>query len=83
MNGAIANFQTPKEQNEAERRYYQSLTPAQRLDILLDLLNFHDARLDPEETRFRLVYQIRNMTTGRIIRSGGSPNQFRRPPTEA
>lgn len=79
MELVVRKFASHEEQDEADRQYYQSLTPAQRLDILLDLINTHDTGLDPAETRFRLVWLIRDMKTGRIIRSGGSPKQFRRP----
>ncbi len=56
MEKVVKKFRSHRESEAAERAYYRSLTPQQRLDILLDLI----AQGQPDETEqgFARVYRI-------------------------
>lgn len=64
MNGMdkfVRRFSSFAESDEVDRQYYLSLTPAQRLDILLEL-NARYAKQWPEsEQRLARVYRIRKL----------------------
>ena len=49
-------FRNFKEAEEADRDFYRSLTPAERLEIWLELCRFD--RLDEPEHRLQRVYRI-------------------------
>ena len=49
-------FRSFAESEQAEREYYRSLTPAQRMDILLDLI--HQWQGDEAAKGFERVYRI-------------------------
>lgn len=44
--------------DEAERAYYASLTPAQRLDILLDIILRYRESLGETASRFERVHRV-------------------------
>ena len=43
---------------KAEREYYRRLTPAQRLEILLELIDRHRDKSDASSERLERVYRI-------------------------
>ena len=56
MEKVVAVFNSFAESDEADKKYYHSLTPEQRVDILLDLIQ----RGQPDETpaRFERVCRV-------------------------
>jgi hypothetical protein len=62
MQQTVRVFHSFADSEKAEREYYASLSPEQRLDILLDLI----ARLHPHETEQRLerVYRVIKLGEG-------------------
>jgi hypothetical protein len=55
MENPVQIFKSFEEAVEAERKYYQSLTPAQRVQILLLLRNLHHPHNDG---RLKRVYRV-------------------------
>jgi hypothetical protein len=56
MQRVVKKFESWKRSEEADRAYYRSLTPEQRLDILLDLIaRYRDGLEDEDETAQRLA----------------------------
>jgi len=49
-------FRSFDESEQANKRYYLSLSPEQRMEILMDLIN--RGRHDEAEQRFERVYRI-------------------------
>ncbi|MDB6038403.1 MAG: hypothetical protein JWM99_2244 [Verrucomicrobiales bacterium] len=56
MEREIRVFRSFDESERADRDYYQSLSPAQRMDILLDLINQWQG--DEASKGFERVYRI-------------------------
>ena len=58
MENVVKQFDSFSESDKAARRYYRSLTPAQRLEILLDLIS--RGRDDQHEASkgFERVYRV-------------------------
>ena len=54
MQRVVNRFQSWKRSEEADRAYYRSLTPEQRLDILLELIARYRDGLDEDEAAQRL-----------------------------
>ena len=56
MDKIAQKFRSHRDSEAAERDYYRSLTPQQRLDLLLDLI----AQTQPDETEqgFARVYRV-------------------------
>jgi hypothetical protein len=52
----LRKYATFEEAEEADRAYYRSLTPAERLSIMIDLIYPEDG--DAASARFERVYRI-------------------------
>lgn len=57
MEKVVNRFSSFEEADEADRHYYRSLTPEQRLEMLLELLAMGDDA-DASERRLAPVYRI-------------------------
>lgn len=64
MQRVVRKFQGFQASDEADRAYYQSLTPKQRLDILLDLIARYQDNLDETTKRFKRVYRVTKLQGG-------------------
>ena len=51
-------FSSHEDAKKAEREYYRRLTPAQRLEILLELIDRHRDKSDASSQRLERVYRI-------------------------
>ena len=51
-------FESFAEAEEADRRYYASLTPQQRLDLQLDIIARHRKALGQTDERLARVYRV-------------------------
>ena len=51
-------FHSFAEAEEAERRYYASLTPQQRLDLQLEIIARHREALGQTDERLERVYRV-------------------------
>lgn len=60
----VLKFASHREQEEADRVYYQNLTPAQRLDILLDILSAEVGDQDEASTRLPRDYRVVKFASG-------------------
>lgn len=58
MKRVVAKFSSHQEAEQADREYYRSLTPQQRLDILLELIESSRKEDDAASERFERVYRI-------------------------
>jgi hypothetical protein len=58
MGKTVRRFGSHREADAADRVYYQRLTAAQRLDILLDLITSHRDSSDETAEGFARVYRI-------------------------
>jgi len=58
----VAKFSSHQEAEQAELAYYRSLTPEQRLDILLELIETSRKEDDAASERFERVYRIVKLT---------------------
>lgn len=58
MEKVIQFFNSFAEAEEADRKYYQSLTPAQRIEILLVLRSLIKRNDDEPRGRLKRVYRI-------------------------
>jgi hypothetical protein len=58
MDKTIRAFGTHAEADRADRSYYASLTPAERLDILLELVANHQESLGEPAKGFERVYRV-------------------------
>jgi hypothetical protein len=54
----VEKFGSHEETDEATLRYYHSLTPQQRLEILLELVDSHRKQGDAASERLERVYRI-------------------------
>jgi hypothetical protein len=57
MEPVVRKFKSFEEADEADATYYRSLTPKERLDILLELVRRMQPR-DEAERRLKRVYRI-------------------------
>ena len=64
MERIVSKFSSHEEAEEADRRYYLSLTPAERLDILLELISRQRDPNDPSSERLERVYRITELSSG-------------------
>ena len=55
MDSTVRIFKSHEEADKADREYYRSLTPQQRLDLLLELVETYNDALRQE---FERVYRI-------------------------
>jgi hypothetical protein len=58
MERTVAKFSSHKAAEEADLEFYRSLTPQQRLDILLELIENSRREGDAAAERFERVYRI-------------------------
>ena len=58
MERVAKKFSSFEEQQKADREYYRSLTPQQRLDILLEMIVTYRDGLDEAERRFKRVCRV-------------------------
>lgn len=58
MNRTVRKFSSFRESERADRDYYLSLTPQQRIDILLELVARYREEHDEASEGFRRVYRI-------------------------
>ena len=58
MDRVIAKFTSFEEADRADRDYYQSLTPQQRLDLLFEMIALHHQGDDSSSKGFARVYRI-------------------------
>lgn len=58
MDFSIRRFQTLSEADSAEAEYYASLTPEQRLNILLELIEMYRSNQGEDSERFERVYRV-------------------------
>jgi hypothetical protein len=58
MERTVAKFSSFREAEQAEREYYRSLTPQQRLDIVFELIESSRKEGDAASERFERVYRI-------------------------
>ena len=58
MDRVVNKFSNFAESNKTNRRYYLSLTPAERLDILLDLISTYRDNQNENAKGFERVYRI-------------------------
>lgn len=58
MKRVARKFNSFRESEQADRRYYLSLTPEERLDILLDLIAAYRDGLDEAAKGFERVHRI-------------------------
>ncbi|PYS42877.1 MAG: hypothetical protein DMG14_02580 [Acidobacteria bacterium] len=54
----IRRFDSLAEADEADHQYYASLTPEERLDILLELIDAYRSSYGEAAERFERVYRI-------------------------
>jgi len=54
----VQKFSSHEEAERAEREYYDSLSPEQRVEILLELMNRARDLNDPASQRLERVYRI-------------------------
>ena len=57
-------FHSFEEADQADEEYYANLTPQERLDILLDLIEQHRSSLGQPEKGFERVYRITELSQG-------------------
>ena len=58
MERVLRVFQSQEEADRAERAYFRSLTPQQRLDILLEIVDRHRRSRPPDEQEFKKAYRV-------------------------
>jgi len=58
MDKAVRVFGTHADADRADRAYYASLTPAERLDILLQLVATYQESLDESAKGFERVHRV-------------------------
>ena len=58
MEKVLTVFRSFEEADRADDEYYASLTPQQRVDLLLDLIAAHRESLGEAGQRFERVYRV-------------------------
>ena len=58
MEKLLKVFNSFEEAEQADDAYYASLTPQQRVDLLLDLIAAHRESLGETASRFERVYRV-------------------------
>jgi hypothetical protein len=64
MEKVVAIFSSFEEADRAEDAYYSSLTPSERLDLLLDLVARYRESLGEAAERFERVHRIAELSRG-------------------
>lgn len=67
MERTIRFFKSFAEAEEADKEYYRSLTPAQRIEILLILRNRYQPQKDESRGRLKRVFELLNALNVRSI----------------
>ena len=62
MDRVVAKFSSFQEAERADREYYRSLTPQQRLDLLLELNEAFRKEGDAASERLERVYRITELS---------------------
>ena len=62
MEAIVAKFATYDEAEQATLAYYRQLTPVQRLEILLELIEAANAQTDAASPGFARVYRITQLS---------------------
>jgi hypothetical protein len=74
----IATFASHDEAEQATLAYYRQLTPAERLEILLELIEAANAQTDAASQGLARVYRIAQLSAPDVVlREGGSPSESR------
>ena len=58
MRGELRTFSSFQEAEESDTDYYASLTPQERVDLLLDIIARHRESLGETAERFERVYRV-------------------------
>ena len=64
MERVIRRFKTFEDAERADEEYYASLTPAERVDILLGLIEQYEHSRGTASQRFERVYRVTQLTRG-------------------
>ena len=64
VDSRVARFSSHEDSKKAEREYYRWLTPAQRLEILLELIDRRRDKSDASSERLERVYRIVKLSSG-------------------
>jgi hypothetical protein len=64
MEPTVRRFESFAAADEAQDRYYASLTPAERLDILLELVARVNASFGEAAKRFERVHRVVELSRG-------------------
>lgn len=58
MEKTVQTFASHDEASAADHAYYRSLTPQERLNLLLDIVRQHQETMDEAATRFERVHRV-------------------------
>ena len=58
MQGPVRTFSSFREAEEADAAFYASLTPEERLDLLLEIIARHRESIGETAERFERVYRV-------------------------
>lgn len=76
MEAIVAKFASHDEAEQATLAYYRQLTPAQRLEILLELIEAANAQTNAASQGLARVYRITRLSAPDVVlREGGSPRE--------
>ena len=64
MEGEVRIFSSFREAEEADTAFYASLSPQERLDLLLDLIARHRESIGETTERFERVYRVTELSRG-------------------
>jgi len=64
MDRTIRRFESLQEADDADMEYYASLTPEERLNILLELIESGRSNLGEDSERFERVYRVDELSRG-------------------
>jgi hypothetical protein len=62
MRGVVRTFSSFEEAEDADRAFYASLTPRERLEILLDLVQRHRESMREAPEGLERVYRVAELT---------------------
>jgi len=62
MQGEVRIFSSFREAEEADTAFYASLSPQERLDLLLDLIARHRESIGETTERFERVYRVTELS---------------------
>ena len=64
MDFSMRRFETLSEADSAEAEYYASLTPEERLNILLELIEMYRSNQGEDSERLERVYRVDELSRG-------------------